>query len=93
MCELRELRELLLREARADFADGLVLLRVLVIAREQIRAVSAGALAAPVPSTDGNEVEAVSEPVEIVLLELEPVERALRGLIPAPFRAVPDVIA
>ena len=63
--------EHLLREAGADLADGLVRLRVGVVAREEEGAVDGGALAAAVVAADDDEVERIADAGEVVLLDLQ----------------------
>ena len=77
----RQLHQLLVREPGADLADGLQLFGFLVVTREQVRAVHARALASAVKRADGDEVEGVAASLEVILLELQPVERSLGGLV------------
>ena len=78
---VRELLQLLLREARPDLADRLEGLGVLVVTREQVRAVHARALALALQRGNGHKVHRVAHRIHVVLLELEPVQRAARGLV------------
>ena len=77
----RQLHQLLVREPGADLADGLQLFGFLVVTREQVRAVDARTLASAVKRADGDEVEGVAASLEVILLELQPVERSLGGLV------------
>jgi len=63
--------EHLLGEAGADLADGLVRLRVRVVAREEEGAVDGRALAATVVAADDDEVERIADAGEVVLLDLQ----------------------
>jgi hypothetical protein len=65
-----------LGEAGADLADGLVLLVLRVVARQQVAAVAALPLPPSQVAADDDQVEAVPAPVQVVLLDLEPLAGA-----------------
>mmetsp|Transcript_17596 Transcript_17596/g.38103 ORF Transcript_17596/g.38103 Transcript_17596/m.38103 type:complete len:293 (-) Transcript_17596:1780-2658(-) len=78
---VRQFLEVFVGEARADFADALELLRVLVVAREEVGTVGASSLSLAVVSSQGYQIHGIAEPVEVVLFELEPIERSAVGLV------------
>lgn len=77
----RQLLQLLLAEARAQLADGLVALALVVVHRQQVGAKHAGALAAPKERANGHDVEGVATALKVVLFELEPVGGTLGGFV------------
>mmetsp|Transcript_700 Transcript_700/g.1446 ORF Transcript_700/g.1446 Transcript_700/m.1446 type:complete len:259 (-) Transcript_700:1717-2493(-) len=73
--------KILIRKTRARLADCLVLLRLRIVYGQQEGPISTSPLPLPVESANWNHIDAVARAIEVILLQLEPIERPLGGLI------------
>ena len=89
--EFRVLLQILVAESGAQLTHRLEFLRVHIVARQQEGSKRSRSLSLSIISSDGNEVQRVSQVLQVVLLQLpvkspsnahlQPVERSLRWLV------------
>lgn len=68
-------------EAGADLAYGLEFLGIWVVAAQQKAAIHRGAFPPAVVCTHDNEIHRVAQPIQVILLHLEPVAGPAGGLV------------
>mmetsp|Transcript_45116 Transcript_45116/g.110035 ORF Transcript_45116/g.110035 Transcript_45116/m.110035 type:complete len:442 (+) Transcript_45116:91-1416(+) len=81
---LVKLLQLLIAEPRPDLTYRLIVLRLLVVASEEERAVDPGALALAPEGANGHEVEAVGHALYVVFLDLQPLMAAFVRFVRGP---------
>ena len=78
---LSERLEIFIAKAGTDLADRLEFLGVFVINCEKVGSVDSGALTSAMEGTNGDQIDGIAKTLEIILLQLEPIEGSLGRLV------------
>ena len=78
---LGERLEIFIAKAGADLTDRLEFLGVVVINCKKVGSVDSGALTSAMEGTDGDQIDGIAKTLEVILLQLEPIEGSLGRLV------------